>query len=330
MRAIELLAVFRYRNLATGVILCSLFSTATAERYFTQDFNGREGDEVVRRIYLTIASTDDLSEHRLTAVQHIFEETHRVDVSPDFYVDMRRDEFELFHTVSFNTDGSDPHRLPEFRYGSDLAGPNEMTGGFSIHRTSNDDPLIDRDWSQTYEPMELGKRSHFYQSFGLEEVAGRDQVALNWEAGTPGIAFVPTLPSEEVIVDGVPLNVDFRDELVSWSPSTSFGLGLGSVYLRERWPGDATLDDRFDSSDLVQVFQYGKYETGRPAGWVQGDWNVDGFFDSGDLVAAFNAGEYALHEDGDLNVVPEPTSLLLIGVGILASATQKRRMPTVA
>jgi hypothetical protein len=59
-------------------------------------------------------------------------------------------------------------------------------------------------------------------------------------------------------------------------------------------PGDANRNGRFDSSDLVQVFQHGRYDTGQPALWDQGDWNGDGFFDSSDLVVAFQTGNYQL------------------------------------
>lgn len=58
--------------------------------------------------------------------------------------------------------------------------------------------------------------------------------------------------------------------------------------------GDANLDRRFDSQDLVEVFQAGRYEDGRAgnASWAQGDWNCDGEFDSHDFVEAFTAGGY--------------------------------------
>jgi hypothetical protein len=58
--------------------------------------------------------------------------------------------------------------------------------------------------------------------------------------------------------------------------------------------GNANLDGRFDSGDLVQVFISGKYQTGLPATWSEGDWNDDGVFDSSDLVAAFQDGRYGL------------------------------------
>ncbi len=58
--------------------------------------------------------------------------------------------------------------------------------------------------------------------------------------------------------------------------------------------GDANLDGRFDSSDLVQVFAAGEYEddVALNSGWASGDWNCDREFDSSDLVAAFQAGSY--------------------------------------
>lgn len=58
--------------------------------------------------------------------------------------------------------------------------------------------------------------------------------------------------------------------------------------------GDANLDGRFDSRDLVQIFQFGLYEWDSPAPaiWESGDWNADGKFNSRDLIAAFQAGAY--------------------------------------
>ena len=59
-------------------------------------------------------------------------------------------------------------------------------------------------------------------------------------------------------------------------------------------PGDANVDGRFDSSDLVQVFQRGEYEdtvVGNST-WSDGDWNCDGDFTSNDIVSALAAGGY--------------------------------------
>ncbi len=60
-------------------------------------------------------------------------------------------------------------------------------------------------------------------------------------------------------------------------------------------PGDANLDGRFDSDDLVRVFQAGNYESGLAdsARWSTGDWNCDGRFTSSDLVLSFQSTPYA-------------------------------------
>ncbi|MCA9169184.1 MAG: VCBS repeat-containing protein [Planctomycetales bacterium] len=53
---------------------------------------------------------------------------------------------------------------------------------------------------------------------------------------------------------------------------------------------DVNLDRVFDSSDLVKLFQIGKYDTGASAVWSEGDFNGDGHFDSADLVVVFMQG----------------------------------------
>jgi hypothetical protein len=58
--------------------------------------------------------------------------------------------------------------------------------------------------------------------------------------------------------------------------------------------GDANLDGRFNSSDLVLIFQAGGYEDdiAGNATWSTGDWNCDGEFNSSDLVQSFADGGY--------------------------------------
>jgi hypothetical protein len=58
--------------------------------------------------------------------------------------------------------------------------------------------------------------------------------------------------------------------------------------------GDANLDGRFDSDDLLQVFKRDEYEDTIPSNstWADGDWNGDGESTSDDLVLAFQSGRY--------------------------------------
>jgi hypothetical protein len=96
--------------------------------------------------------------------------------------------------------------------------------------------------------------------------------------------------------------------------------------LRRSWIGDVNLDLQFSSTDLVVVFQAGKYELNEAAVWSQGDWNGDGRFSSGDLVAAFQDGGY---EAGPVaaNAVPEPTSWMFLSAASVTAvgAVGRRR-----
>ncbi len=77
--------------------------------------------------------------------------------------------------------------------------------------------------------------------------------------------------------------------------------------------GDANLDGRFESIDLVEVFAAGGFEDGIPsnASWASGDWDGDGDFTSTDLLVALQAGRY--EAPGPVPAaVPEPVGLLIL------------------
>ena len=90
--------------------------------------------------------------------------------------------------------------------------------------------------------------------------------------------------------------------------------------LKYTWFGDADLNGEFNSSDMVQVFSAGKYETDEGAGWAEGDWNCTGAFDSSDMVAAFADDGYEKGARTGLAVVPEPTSIALLAIGLIGVA----------
>ena len=95
--------------------------------------------------------------------------------------------------------------------------------------------------------------------------------------------------------------------------------------LKETWIGDADLNGEFNSSDFVQAFQAGTYETKEPAGWSEGDWNGDGIFDSSDFVIAFQDGGYEQGLRTDPAAVPEPASAILLFASLMVIATHRRR-----
>ena len=101
-----------------------------------------------------------------------------------------------------------------------------------------------------------------------------------------------------------------------------------TIWVRDHkhtWVGDADLSGEFNSSDLVVVFQEGKYETGTTANWRQGDFNGDQFFNTADMVAAFQDGGYELGPRAAVSAVPEPSAMALLLLGWLAVVRHRRR-----
>jgi hypothetical protein len=116
----------------------------------------------------------------------------------------------------------------------------------------------------------------------IQEVTFDDDVNTGWPQAPDGNG-----PSLQAINPGV----DCGPSNCNWRPSAVAGGTPGDP----AYPvGDSNLDRVFDSSDLVQVFQAGRYETpaADDATWAQGDWNGDRDFDSSDLVMAFQSGMY--------------------------------------
>ena len=109
--------------------------------------------------------------------------------------------------------------------------------------------------------------------------------------------------------------IEYQDDMPNGQDSITINPTLIDVTPAiNRTVGDSTLDGSFNSDDLVHVLSTGKYHTGEPALWAEGDWNQDDFFDSGDMVAAFTAGRY--EAAAAAHAVPEPRTILIVLIGV--------------
>lgn len=97
---------------------------------------------------------------------------------------------------------------------------------------------------------------------------------------------------------------------------------------RGTWFGDANLDGKFDSTDLITIFTAGQFEDEIEdnSGWADGDWNGDGDFDSADLVIAFIDGGYEQGQRAASNAVPEPVSFPIFMVAMTGIAIIRRQV----
>ena len=96
--------------------------------------------------------------------------------------------------------------------------------------------------------------------------------------------------------------------------------------LKNTWIGDANLDLEFNTSDIVQIFAGGKYETGQTASWGEGDFTGVMKFDGQDFVAIFSHGpDMPPIRPAKPIIVPEPGAVALLPIALLFTLSTARR-----
>jgi probable HAF family extracellular repeat protein len=111
----------------------------------------------------------------------------------------------------------------------------------------------------------------------------------------------------QVLASGADLQFDVNDDgIVSDADRTVWVHDV-----KRTWFGDANLDGEFNTGDLVQVFEAGRFELDLDASWAEGDWNGDGRFAKSDLVSVFQEGGYEQGPRAAAAAVPEPAGWLL-------------------
>ena len=118
---------------------------------------------------------------------------------------------------------------------------------------------------------------------------------------------------------GLGLVQDFDEPTGKWN-------AVLDVTGRSSWqPGDADLNNRFETNDLIQVFSIGEYEDEFVcnSGWHEGDWNGDCEFNTSDLVVALQTwGGFSPEEAAP--AVPEPKAFVLLPLGAFALLAGRR------
>ena len=159
-----------------------------------------------------------------------------------------------------------------------------------------------------------GRPTHFLDV--VDFPATNDGARGRWPNGTGDFAL---LSNSTPGATNAPPAVDFNDDqsvnagdvdllcsaIAGGSGDTTFDLNddnvvnLGDMrYLIEMVMqtnfGDANLDGRFDTRDLIQIFSAAEYEdsVANNSVWSEGDWNCDGDATTRDLVLAFRSGSY--------------------------------------
>jgi autotransporter-associated beta strand protein len=110
----------------------------------------------------------------------------------------------------------------------------------------------------------------------------------------------------------------------------------GDILVKYTWYGDANLDGAVDGSDYTKI-DAGFSSAGKLTGWANGDFNYDGKIDGSDYTLIDNAfntqaatlgsNPLALVADSTAQIaaVPEPASVGLIGIALIARLRRRRR-----
>ncbi len=93
--------------------------------------------------------------------------------------------------------------------------------------------------------------------------------------------------------------------------------------------GDSNFDGQFDSGDLIHVLEVGEYEDelALNSSWNSGDWDGDKDFAASDFIYVFERGGYNAGPRERGEVVPEPSSglIMLLGVFLAVEFRAQRR-----
>ena len=241
----------------------------------------------------TLTNAADSSSLRISELHY-----HPADATPTErqagLTDAGRTEFIELTNIS-----AAPIHLSEVRLASDIegngvdfsfadSGVTELGPGQSVVIVEDvaafrvrygEEPLVAGTWRGR-----LSNRSESITLMSGEDVIHRFMYEDGWHSTTDGEgpSLVPLWPA---------MDLDRWGQRSGWRPSVAAG---GSPGEANAVPGDSNADGRFDSADLVAVFQRGEFEDSQTGNstFAEGDWNGDGDFTVDDIVLVFVLGMY--------------------------------------
>ena len=254
--------------------------------------------------------TDDSSVE--TELQHVVY-TRNEDGETALYIDGE------IAPVGFGNEGEDPvdGDLSNWDDTYDFALGNELTWT----------DINQRDWLGTYHLIAVYNRALTEEEVGANFAAGES--ALIRDAGLPGdfdgngmLDVLDVNALNDQISNGV---ADATFDLNSDGAVDESDLQIWVKDLKNTWIGDADLDGEFRTTDLVSVFQTGKFEKDVSAGWEDGDWNGDGRFGTADFITAFQDGGFEKGPRVAVKSVPEPGTFLMVSFSLLCICKMRIR-----
>jgi hypothetical protein len=116
--------------------------------------------------------------------------------------------------------------------------------------------------------------------------------------------------------------IDYAYPNLAPNMSIAFGGGGGGALPPRGHPGDADMDGAVDVADLsVVLTNYN--QTGMT--WVQGDFDFDGVVTINDLSNVLTNYDKTFGASASFRTVPEPSSLALVGIGVMGLLAYARR-----
>ena len=107
--------------------------------------------------------------------------------------------------------------------------------------------------------------------------------------------------------------IDNNGDIAGWGTDSSNNTYQAFVIINPQLPGDANLDGKVDINDLTIVLAHYN-QTGTT--WTQGEFTGDGTVDINDLtIVLAHYGDTAGSAAGPAAAVPEPSAVVLIGIG---------------